>query len=178
MRRYDTIFIIDPDLSEDQWDSVLGRVAELVSQLEGLLVAFDKWGTRKLAYEIKKKVRGYYVRLDYCGQGHLVDEIERFFRIDERVLKYMTILTEETVDVDKVKEEIAQAELAKESAAQETEKAAEQNLKVKEEIAQAELAKEPPAQETEKAAEQNLSEVSQPETAETETDPTEDNREA
>ena len=150
MRRYDTIFIIDPDLSEDQWDSVLGRVAELVSQLEGLLVAFDKWGTRKLAYEIKKKVRGYYVRLDYCGQGHLVDEIERFFRIDERVLKYMTILTEETVDVDKVKEEIAQAELAKESA----------------------------AQETEKAAEQNLSEVSQPETAETETDPTEDNREA
>jgi len=152
MRRYETIFILDPDLSEDQWDSVLERVSDLVSQLEGLLVDFERWGTRKLAYEIKKKARGHYVRLDYCGQGHLVDEIERLFRIDDRVLKYMTIMTAETVDVDKVKEEIAQAEAAKQPPAQEPE--------------------------PEPEAEQTPSEVSQSETSETETDPTEDSREA
>ena len=150
MRRYETIVILDPDLPEDQRDSVLERVGDLVSQLEGLLVAFDNWGTRKLAYEIKKKTRGYYVRADYCGQGHLVDEIERFFRIDDRVLKYMTIMTAETVDVEQVREEIARAEAAKQASAQETESAVEQ----------------PP------------SEVSEAETSETETDPTEDSREA
>ena len=94
MRRYETIFILDPDLSDDQRDPVFERVTDLINRHEGFLVVVDKWGPKKLAYEIKKKPRGYYVRLDFCGTGLLVDEIERFFRIDDRVLKYMTILME------------------------------------------------------------------------------------
>jgi small subunit ribosomal protein S6 len=73
----------------------------------------DEWGTKKLAYEIKKKDRGYYVCLDYCGSGPLVNEIERFFRIDDRVLKYMTVVLDKDVDIENVKEEIAKAEEAK-----------------------------------------------------------------
>jgi small subunit ribosomal protein S6 len=70
----------------------------------------DEWGGKKLAYEIKKKARGYYVRLDYCGSGILVNEIERFFRIDDRILKYMTVLLDKDADIEAVKEEIAKAE--------------------------------------------------------------------
>jgi small subunit ribosomal protein S6 len=62
---------------------------------------------KKLAYEIKKKPRGYYLRIDYGGEGAVVDEIERFCRIDDRVLKYMTVLQDETVDVEKIKAELA-----------------------------------------------------------------------
>lgn len=113
MRRYETIFIIDPDLSEEGRLPIFERLKDLFPQYNGLLVVIDEWGAKKLAYEIKKKARGYYVRLDYCGTGVLVNEIERFFRIDDRVLKYMTVLLEKDVDVESVKEEMAKAEAEK-----------------------------------------------------------------
>jgi len=113
MRRYETIFIIDPDLSEEGRAPLFERLKDLFPQHNGLLVVIDEWGAKKLAYEIKKKARGYYVRLDYCGTGVLVNEIERFFRIDDRVLKYMTVLLEKDVDVESVKEEMAKAEAEK-----------------------------------------------------------------
>jgi small subunit ribosomal protein S6 len=126
MRRYETIFIIDPDLSDEERSPLFERLKLLFPQLDGLLVEVDEWGTRKLAYEIKKKVRGYYVRLDYCGTGALVNEIERFFRIDDRVLKYMTVLIDPEVDLDNLKAEIAKAEAEKEQPDQSDEPDAEQ----------------------------------------------------
>ena len=113
MRRYETIFIIDNDLSEEGRSPILEKLENLIQQYNGLRVMFDEWGTKRLAYEIKKKARGYYVCLDYCGSGPLVNEIERFFRIDDRVLKYMTVVLDKDVDIENVKEEIAKAEEAK-----------------------------------------------------------------
>ncbi len=110
MRKYETIFIVDPDLSADERAPLLERIKDLIPQQGGLLIMVDEWGARKLAYEIKKKARGYYVLLDYCGTGALVDEIERLFRIDDRILKYMSVLLEKDVDLEKVKDEIARAE--------------------------------------------------------------------
>jgi small subunit ribosomal protein S6 len=110
MRRYETIFIADNDLSEEDRSPIFEKLKELIIQHDGLLVMVDEWGGKKLAYEIKKKARGYYVRLDYCGSGILVNEIERFFRIDDRILKYMTVLLDRDVDVDAVKEEMAKAQ--------------------------------------------------------------------
>ena len=110
MRRYETIFIADNDLSEEDRSPIFEKLKDLIQQYSGLLVMVDEWGGKKLAYEIKKKARGYYVRLDYCGSGILVYEIERFFRIDDRILKYMTVLLDKDVDIEAVKEEIAKAE--------------------------------------------------------------------
>ena len=110
MRRYETITILDPDLSEDQRTAVFSKLQELIPQQGGFLAFVDEWGSRQLGYEIKKKERGYYVRFDYCGTGAVVDEIERLFRIDDRVLKYMTVLTDDDPHLDSVKEEIAAAE--------------------------------------------------------------------
>ncbi|MBU0698809.1 MAG: 30S ribosomal protein S6 [Proteobacteria bacterium] len=104
MRRYETIFIVDPDLSGEEHAPLFERLKLLFPQMGGFLVSIDEWGLRKLAYEIKKKTRGHYVRLDYCGTGTLVNEIERFFRIDDRVLKYLTVLIEEDVDLESLKE--------------------------------------------------------------------------
>jgi small subunit ribosomal protein S6 len=121
MRRYETFVIIDPDLSQDQREPLIGRVEELISQMDGFLVISDDWGERKLAYDIKKKGRGYYVRFDYCGSPLLVNEIERFFRIDDRALKYMTVLLSENPDLEKIKEDkIAAETAAAETAAAET----------------------------------------------------------
>jgi small subunit ribosomal protein S6 len=120
MRRYETIVIMDPDLSTEDRAPVLQRVTDVINQGDGYLAFVDEWGARKLAYELKKKDRGYYIRFDFCGSGAVVDEIERFFRIDDRVLKYLSVLLDKTADIEKIKEEIAaarsKAEMAKEQA--------------------------------------------------------------
>ena len=109
MRRYETVAIVDPDVSAESRGPLFDRCLEIINQQNGMLVELDEWGTRKLAYEIKKKTRGYYVRFDYCGNGNLVQEMERFFRIDERILKFLTVLVDNEVDPEKVKEELAEA---------------------------------------------------------------------
>ena len=144
MRRYETFVIIDPDITQEQREPVLERVRELITQQDGFLVFEDVWGDRKLAYEIKKKARGYYIRFDYCGLAPLVNEIERFFRIDDRALKYMTVVLDKDVDLEKVQEEKAAAESQREleTAPQETPK----------ETESAELVQEPAAEKQEDIA--------------------------
>ena len=110
MRRFETLIIADPDLSEQQRTLILERVQEIMGQMNGFLIRIDPWGLRKLAYPIRKKERGFYVRFDFCGTGQLVNEMERFFRIDERVLKHMSVLLDKQPDLERIKEEMAKAE--------------------------------------------------------------------
>jgi small subunit ribosomal protein S6 len=110
MRRYETIVIVDADVSENDRVALLSRIQEIIPQQEGVLIKEDLWGIKKLAYEIKRKPRGYYARYDYCGMGPLVDELERFFRIDDRVLKYLTVLLDSDADVEKIQAELVAAE--------------------------------------------------------------------
>ena len=107
MRRYETIIITDPDLPAEKQEPVLKRVEETIAQQGGYLALIDDWGTKKLAYAIKKKERGHYIRFDFCGTGAVVNEMERFFRIDDSILKYMTVLLDKKADIEKIKEEVA-----------------------------------------------------------------------
>jgi small subunit ribosomal protein S6 len=124
MRRYETIIIIDPDASEEERNGLCDRVGELISQLGGFLVERDVWGQRRLAYEINKKMRGYYTRFDFCGTGAVVDEVERFFRIDDRVMKFMTVLLDKQTDGEALKAQMAQVEAQKAAERAEQEKPA------------------------------------------------------
>ncbi len=120
MRRFETVFIVNPELSEEQRQPLLDKMKGLMSEDQGMFVKFDDWGHKRLAYEVKKHTRGYYVLMDFCGDGVLVKEIERNMRLDDRVLKYMTVLKDKTVDVEAVKEEIEAAK-EKESVPEPTE---------------------------------------------------------
>lgn len=127
MNRYETIFIIEPDTGEDGRGQLIQKVKDIITKYNGALIEMDEWGTKKMAYEIRRKLRGYYVRADYCGGGDLIAEMERNFRIDDRILKFMTILLTEDTDPEKVRielEELAaqkakRAKLAAERAARE-----------------------------------------------------------
>jgi small subunit ribosomal protein S6 len=110
MRRYETIFISDPDLSEAERGQLFEKTQKLIPDYNGTLIFFDEWGVKKLAYDIKKKNRGFYVLIDYCGNGDLVDEMERSFRIDDRVLKFMTIVLDKEADPEAIQAEIAEKE--------------------------------------------------------------------
>jgi len=110
MRRYETFIILDPDLSAEQRVPVVERVKEIMAQMGGFLIRTEEWGSRRLAYTIRKKERGYYVRYDFCGTSQLVNEMERFFRIDERVLKHMSVLLDPHPNIERIQEEMAKAE--------------------------------------------------------------------
>jgi small subunit ribosomal protein S6 len=109
MRRYETVFIVNAELSEEQRQPLFDKLKGFVSEDQGMVVKFDEWGHKRLAYEIQKHTRGYYVLMEFCGDGALVKEIERNMRLDDRVLKYMTVLKEKAVDVEALKAEIEAA---------------------------------------------------------------------
>ena len=140
MRRYETVVIMDAGLSEEERQPVIDRMTGSINDQNGLVIETDPWGSKKLAYEIKKKSRGYYLRLEYCGTGAVVEEMERFFRIDDRVLKYMTVLLEKHVDPARLKAELEAAAEAEAAATEQSEAA-----KAAEDIAE-ETAAETPAE--------------------------------
>jgi len=165
MTRYETIFIVNPDLSEEQHKPLFDKLTGLVPDGQGLFVNLDEWGHKRLAYEVKKHTRGYYVLMDFCGDGALVKEIERNLRLDDRVIKYMTVLKDKFVDPDVLTAEIEAARADKAAKAAE---AVKQQEAAKEQEA-AEAAKEQEAAEAAKqqeAAEAAKQQETEPEPAE------------
>ena len=112
MRRYETIFIVRSNIAEDEIDAVINKTSSIIEGDGGIIIRIDKWGLKKLAYLIKKESQGYYVYLDYAGVPASVSEIERIFRIDDKVLKYLTIKLADSCDPEAIKEELASAEAA------------------------------------------------------------------
>nr|WP_320193271.1 30S ribosomal protein S6 [uncultured Desulfobacter sp.] len=130
MRKYETVFIADPDMSDQAREELLERVRGIIERENGILLNTDEWGLKKLSYEIKKKLRGYYVCLTYGGTGALVTELERNFRLSDLIMKFMTILITEHVTEESLKQEAEEAKeavrLAKEAAPQETQETQEE----------------------------------------------------
>ncbi|MEW6335071.1 MAG: 30S ribosomal protein S6 [Thermodesulfobacteriota bacterium] len=109
MRRYETILITHVDLSEDELSELITRYGDIVKGQKGILVKIERWGKRRLAYLINKQARGYYILIDYAGVGVVVDELERNLKIDDKILKFMTILKADKVDPAALEMEMADA---------------------------------------------------------------------
>ena len=105
MRRYETITIIKANIAEDEIDTILDRMGKIIQEENGEVLKVDKWGLRKLAYLIKKEQQGYYILTEYAGTPAAVNEIERIFKIDERILKYMTIKLQDVYIADEPSED-------------------------------------------------------------------------
>jgi small subunit ribosomal protein S6 len=119
MRRYETIFILRPGQSEDQLNAIIENTKKVILEDQGTIISLNKWGLRKLAYTIKKENQGQYVLCDFAGTPAAVAEIERKFRIDDAVLKYLTIKTADSITEENIQKAIVEAD-AKLAAAKET----------------------------------------------------------
>ena len=91
MRKYETIFILQPELSEDDIKSVTAKAQDVISSYKGECFRMDDWGVRKLAYPIKKSARGRYYYLRFDGDSALIAELERRLRLDDKVLRYQSV---------------------------------------------------------------------------------------
>ena len=109
MRRYETVVIVPADLSDDDITKLIDRYKSIISNHKGLVVKVEKWGKRKLAYEIKKHNKGFYLLIDFAGLSAVVAELERNLKIDDKILKFMTVKKNDSVVLADIEKEIAAA---------------------------------------------------------------------
>ena len=116
MRRYETIFIVTPDCPEEDLKTVATKFQGLVTSMDWFVSSYEEQGKKRLAYNVKKKDKGYYVLMDYVGSSDLVSEIERTMRLDDRILKYLTVKLADKVDPESIKEQELEPQEAEEPA--------------------------------------------------------------
>jgi small subunit ribosomal protein S6 len=146
MRRYETIFIIRPTIAEDEITGIIEKVNSIIEADGGTFIKIDKWGLKKLAYLIKKESQGHYVYVDYASVSASVAEMERIFRIDDRILKYLTVKLADSCDPDAIKELLAQEEQAAEASAEEADETPAETEETAEAPAEVEETAEAPAE--------------------------------
>lgn len=110
MRRYEQVCILRPSLSEEEITRIIDNTTQLIQEDEGSVIFLNKWGMRKLAYPIKKESQGYYVLCDFAASPAVVSEIERKFRIDDAVLKYLTVKISEAISAEEIETARSEAE--------------------------------------------------------------------
>jgi small subunit ribosomal protein S6 len=91
MQLYETIFIIHPELNEEDVEEHIKRVENLVTRLGGEIVKTERWGKKRLAYEVDKHRYGFYVLLRLRGNPTLLPELERHYRLTEGIIKSLVI---------------------------------------------------------------------------------------
>jgi len=129
VREFETTFIVQPEISEEGCQGLFDRLDGLFERNDSVRLLFDDQGKRKLAYEIKNFQKGRYVTVSFFDSGTVVPEIERALRLDEAVLRFLTVRCADAVaDVDARKkaaqeEEQLRAQRAAERAAREEEEA-------------------------------------------------------
>lgn len=129
MREYEVTIIIQPEISEEGSATILGRLDEVLNASSSIRLLCDDLGKRKLAYEINRFQKGHYHLLSFLDAGPVVPELERILRLEESVLRFLTVKVDEQVtDIDARVAEAKEreAELAKraaEKAAREVEEA-------------------------------------------------------
>jgi len=109
VKTYETIVILKSSTDAQYIEKeVQEKIEDAVRKREGKILNIEKWGIRKLAYTIKKQDEGFYILLNYTTGPDTIKEIDRFLRIDEMVLRFLTVkITPEELDERLKKQELA-----------------------------------------------------------------------
>ncbi len=95
MRRYETIFIASPTLTDEQAEELVRQFEGIIAEQGGELLKTEKWGRKKLAYEVQKFSEGYYTLFDMNAGSNLIAELERRMRNHDSVIKDLSVRMDE-----------------------------------------------------------------------------------
>ncbi|WP_027364739.1 30S ribosomal protein S6 [Desulfotruncus alcoholivorax] len=95
MRRYELVFILRPDLEEEALDAAIAKVRSLAENNGAEVTKLDKWGKRRLAYEIKHVRDGFYVVMNFNGEPESAAEIDRVLKISDEILRHIIVREDE-----------------------------------------------------------------------------------
>lgn len=104
-RRYETTFIVNAALEDQDIDSVVSKVTKYLEDHSGDVESVDKWGRRRLAYPINKKFNGYYVHVQYVTSPDVLPLLEKFLVLEDTILRHLSLqLPDELVEHRKQRE--------------------------------------------------------------------------
>jgi len=103
-RTYELMFIVRPDMPEEEQDKLISTLQSVVTSSQGQVKNVERMGKRRLAYKVRKFADGIYILLTIEGSGGLIHELERRLRVSEAVIKFLTVrIDEEQKRLDKIK---------------------------------------------------------------------------
>lgn len=95
MRDYEVMYILNAELDEEGIDAAVTRFEDVVKDGGGEIVKTERWGKRKLAYEVNDKIEGYYVLMYFKSPSSAAQELERILKINDDILRHLVIKKEE-----------------------------------------------------------------------------------
>jgi small subunit ribosomal protein S6 len=112
-KMYESAVLINAALEDDQIQSIISHIKELISSNDGEITDVEEWGRRRLAYMIKRSKIGYYIIFQFNAYPQIISPLEKFYKLDENILRYLNIkLTKNALEqIEKNKEQLlAEAE--------------------------------------------------------------------
>jgi small subunit ribosomal protein S6 len=97
---YETVIIVRPDLDDADTYGIVERFEKVITENGGHLLLRDDWGKRRLAYLIDKHQKGHYVLFSHLSPAPLVSELERIIGNEDRVIRFMSVLIDTSVEVE------------------------------------------------------------------------------
>ena len=110
LRHYETMFLLHPELTSEDRDDAVEKFSGIIRKDGGHIVNTDKWPLKKLAYKVQKQTHGYYVVLDFGAKSSTIQELTRNFRLDERVMKFITTKLDDEFDAEEASQKYIQAD--------------------------------------------------------------------
>jgi len=105
MRVYESAILINAALDDEAIKNLIERIKETITTNGGEILEIDDWGRKRLAYQVKKSKIGYYVIFRFNSQPDIVPKLERYYQLDETILRYLTISLSkdalEQIEIDK-----------------------------------------------------------------------------
>lgn len=92
MRSYEVMLILPPEADDAAVDGVLGRISQVLAERGGELGAVDRWGRRRLAYEIDRRTEGYYVVVQFRADPQAITELDRVLSLADDVIRFKVVL--------------------------------------------------------------------------------------
>ena len=89
--KYETIFIIRPDASEEVIAAAIEKAQDQVTRNEGIINGLENWGRKKLAYEIERFTDGIFVKMDFEAPGEVIEKLSRHFTLSDEVIRHQTV---------------------------------------------------------------------------------------
>ncbi len=104
MRYYEMIFILHPNIPEEELSVITEKVTGVIDRNKGEVIKLDNWGKKRCAHTIKKCTKGYFFLLYFMATPTILQELDKTLRYDEKVLRYQTVIVEKD-KIDALKKE-------------------------------------------------------------------------
>jgi small subunit ribosomal protein S6 len=90
MKNYETVFILNPVLSEDQAKDTVDKFVKVLKKANADVINIEQWGLKRMAYPINKKSTGFYNLIEFKADSTVIDTLETEYRRDESIMRFMT----------------------------------------------------------------------------------------